>query len=324
MSITGIHGSCGGPAARKITPECQPQEKSIEQQAIELCWQIEKCGASQELTKASQQASNLYLHLAHSGVFVPFVPGALAHHKPRHPQYGRLPDQPTAPEPVKEEGAPTPAGETPRTDARIGLDADGDPVVTADFARQLEQELTEALNKLHEWEITVPGSTIIGLNRELAAAKREVEEARKLFKDGGVNWPALNALINRNNEINEELRTENVRLRAQLTALPSKPEATATEWAEKQALSDAVFAIQEWFGGSHEDHSNAEVAKIITAYASSLLRHHAAQQGGEDTRRLDWLSAQRRIDYCTGYWKPSDPRTLRAAIDAAMQQEASK
>jgi len=50
---------------------------------------------------------------------------------------------------------------------------------------------------------------------------------------------------------------------------------TLTEGDEP--LKQAVFEIQEWFGGSHEDHSKAEVARIITAYTADQAARHSAQ-----------------------------------------------
>ena len=52
-----------------------------------------------------------------------------------------------------------------------------------------------------------------------------------------------------------------------------------------------------------------------------------AEKAEDDSKRLDWLSNQQRIDYCTGYWLRSylgqhPNRTLRAVIDAAMKEDS--
>ena len=52
-----------------------------------------------------------------------------------------------------------------------------------------------------------------------------------------------------------------------------------------------------------------------------------AEKAEADSKRLDWLSNQQRIDYCTGYWLRSylgqhPNRTLRAVIDAAMKEDS--
>ena len=65
-----------------------------------------------------------------------------------------------------------------------------------------------------------------------------------------------------------------------------------------------------------------QVERIRHLESLALAR---AEKLEADTKRLDWLSSQERIDYDNGYWLRSHlgqhpNRTLRAVIDAAMKE----
>ena len=67
-----------------------------------------------------------------------------------------------------------------------------------------------------------------------------------------------------------------------------------------------------------------QVERIRHLESSALAR---AEKLEADTKRLDWLSSQERIDYDNDYWLRSHlgqhpNRTLRAVIDAAMKEDS--
>ena len=63
-----------------------------------------------------------------------------------------------------------------------------------------------------------------------------------------------------------------------------------------------------------DDRNVAQTA--LTAANAELV------EARKDRERIDWMAAQSRIDYCTSYWKKTDTRTLRQAVDDAMNWTA--
>lgn len=62
--------------------------------------------------------------------------------------------------------------------------------------------------------------------------------------------------------------------------------ATAPDWAEQLAEDLAGANLPRVSGVGSQGHSIKARKEAVLAI---ILRHHAAQQGGEDSRRLDWL-----------------------------------
>ncbi len=54
-------------------------------------------------------------------------------------------------------------------------------------------------------------------------------------------------------------------------------------------------------------------------HARELERENAELR--KDKKRLDWLTTQNRVDYSISYWRKTDTKTLRAALDAARAKE---
>lgn len=59
-------------------------------------------------------------------------------------------------------------------------------------------------------------------------------------------------------------------------------------------------------------------AEAIIVLLCQLDRENAALR--EDKERLDWLTTQNRVDYSISYWRKTDTKTLRAALDAARKE----
>lgn len=84
------------------------------------------------------------------------------------------------------------------------------------------------------------------------------------------------------------------------------------------------FASILWSGALNKN-TGADFQKWEVEYKAEQNALTArAEKAEADTARMDWLSNQQRIDYCTGYWLQSHlgqhpDRTLRATIDAAMK-----
>lgn len=65
--------------------------------------------------------------------------------------------------------------------------------------------------------------------------------------------------------------------------------------------------------------SAAELARRLRERCAELERENAELR--KDKKRLDWLTTQNRVDYSISYWRKTDTKTLRAALDAARAKE---
>ena len=71
---------------------------------------------------------------------------------------------------------------------------------------------------------------------------------------------------------------------------------------------------------------NDEIIKnLAQLYANANVRIEQLERENavlrEDKERLDWLTTQNRVDYSISYWRKTDTKTLRAALDAARAKE---